>query len=89
MLQYRRQNLMWRNSFPVHITSLTFIQAFSDGYVKVHGGKTSSLVSGNIYQHIVLIEQFYAGERGGSVVERQTPEREVGFSKPTSALLCP
>ena len=29
------------------------------------------------------------GERGGSVVECRTPEREVGGSKPTSALLCP
>ena len=28
-------------------------------------------------------------ERGGSVVECQTPEREVGSSKPTSAVLCP
>ena len=28
------------------------------------------------------------GERGGSVVECRTPEREVGGSKPT-ALLCP
>ena len=80
---------MWRNSFPVHITSLRFIQAFLDGYVKVPGGKASSLVSGNIYKTNVLIEQFYTGERGGSVVERQTSEREVGFSKPTSAVLCP
>ena len=29
------------------------------------------------------------GERGGSVVERPTPEQEVGCSKPTSAVLCP
>ena len=29
------------------------------------------------------------GERGGSVVERRTPEREVGGSKPTAAVLCP
>ena len=28
------------------------------------------------------------GEPGGSVVERRTPEREVGGSKPTSAVLC-
>ena len=33
------------------------------------------------------IEQFW--ERGGSVVERRTPERVVGGSKPTSAVLCP
>ena len=30
-----------------------------------------------------------AGERGGSVVECQTPEREVGGSKPTAAVFCP
>ena len=29
----------------------------------------------------------YFGERDGSVVERQTLEREVGGSKPTSAML--
>ena len=28
-------------------------------------------------------------ERGGSVVECRTPEREVGGSKPTAAVLCP
>ena len=30
-----------------------------------------------------------SGERGGSVVECRTPEREVGGSKPTAAMLCP
>ena len=30
-----------------------------------------------------------AGERSGSVVERWTPEQEVGGSKSTSAVLCP
>ena len=29
------------------------------------------------------------GERGGSVVECRTPERAVGGSKPTAAVLCP
>ena len=29
------------------------------------------------------------GERGGSVVECRTPEREVGCSIPTAAVLCP
>ena len=31
----------------------------------------------------------YTGERGGSVVECQTPEREVRGSRPTAAVLCP
>ena len=29
------------------------------------------------------------GERGGSVVECRTPEREVQGSRPTAAVLCP
>ena len=29
------------------------------------------------------------GERGGSVAEYRTPEREVGGSRPTAAVLCP
>ena len=32
---------------------------------------------------------FQTGERGGSVVECRTPEREVGGSIPTAAVLCP
>ena len=32
---------------------------------------------------------FHLGERGGSVVECQSPEREVGGSIPTAAVLCP
>ena len=32
---------------------------------------------------------FPSGERGGSVVECRTPEREVRGSRPTSAVLCP
>ena len=44
--------------------------------------------------HIILIEfinnlKQIIGERGGSVVECRTPEREVGGSKPTAAVLCP
>ena len=32
---------------------------------------------------------FHPGERGGSVVECRTPEREVRGSRPTAAVLCP
>ena len=32
---------------------------------------------------------FRMGERGGSVVECRTPEREVRGSRPTTAVLCP
>ena len=45
-----------------------------------------------VRQNILAIIPVYnlgRGERGGSVVECRTPEREVGGSKPTVAVLCP
>ena len=36
-----------------------------------------------------LLFSSVSGERGGSVVECRTPEREVRGSRPTSAVLCP
>ena len=39
--------------------------------------------------HDLFIFHKLCGERGGSVVECRTPEREVGGSKPTAAVLCP
>ena len=35
------------------------------------------------------VSTFSQGERGGSVVECRTPEREVRGSRPTAAVLCP
>ena len=35
------------------------------------------------------LDSMICGERGGSVVECRTLEREVGGSKPTAAVLCP
>ena len=35
------------------------------------------------------IGYIHSRERGGSVVECRTPEREVRGSRPTSAVLCP
>ena len=35
------------------------------------------------------LDTLRVGERGGSVVECRTPEREVGGSKPTATVLCP
>ena len=37
----------------------------------------------------IVSPTFSPGERGGSVVECRTPEREVRGSKPTAAVLCP
>ena len=52
-------------------------------------GKLSSVVD-----HKAKVKQQFTlpgseVERGGSVVECRTPEREVGGSKPTAAVLCP
>ena len=67
-------------------------------YMK-HGSSWSVFLSAAsycIWQVDYLIAHFLAqepnrsvGERGGSVVECRTPEREVGGSKPTAAVLCP
>ena len=38
---------------------------------------------------VVGAPQMTLGERGGSVVECRTPEREVRGSRPTTAVLCP
>ena len=42
-----------------------------------------------VHQCLVSVTLFAIRERGGSVVECRTPEREVGGSKPTAAVLCP
>ena len=42
----------------------------------------------DLYTLMSLSVRLY-GERGGSVVECRTPEREVGGSIPTAAVLCP
>ena len=36
-----------------------------------------------------VLSKGFEGERGGSVVECRTPEREVRGSRPTTAVLCP
>ena len=38
---------------------------------------------------MLCISHLESGERGGSVVECRTPEREVRGSRPTAAVLCP
>ena len=39
--------------------------------------------------HCSVTSLYSLGERGGSVVECRTPEREVRGSRPTAAVLCP
>ena len=43
----------------------------------------------HIYHNNDYLRTFIEGERGGSVVECRTPEREVRGSRPTAAVLCP
>ena len=43
----------------------------------------------HFYNRPKNLDSVLNGERGGSVVECRTPEREVGGSKPTAAVLCP
>ena len=41
------------------------------------------------YTYVFISSPHVQGERGGSVVECRTPEREVRGSRPTAAVLCP
>ena len=44
---------------------------------------------GYYFWYVLPMKFILGGERGGSVVECRTPEREVRGSRPTSAVLCP
>ena len=52
---------------------------------------TFSISNYLLFLCLFIIEPYlyFIGERGCSVVECRTPKREVGGSKPTSAVLCP
>ena len=63
---------------------ILYVRFYSDDYGVGAGFVANfSHINGNNNQ-LTLI-----GERGGSVVECRTPEREVGGSIPTAAVLCP
>ena len=49
---------------------------------------TEKLLTGTLSLNTTNQQPTSLGERGGSVVECRTPEREVGGSKPTAAVLC-
>ena len=53
-------------------------------YTGVNTGSFSWVIMKN-----ALVYPRLRGERGGSVVECRSPEREVGGSKPNAAVLCP
>ena len=50
--------------------------------------KTTDFNVTTAYRYVVRLSCL-RGERGSSVVECRTPEREVRGSRPTSAVLCP
>ena len=75
----------------------TFLSQMGGGqnfiYESMEGGGFINMISISfsgikmlwLYHRLPLI----SGERGGSVVECRTPEREVRGSRPTAAVLCP
>ena len=58
------------------------------GYGIFHPIEMWSLFTVRMFRHTnrSSVKTLYSG---GSVVEYRTPEREVGGSKPTAAVLCP
>ena len=54
--------------------------------VKSMGYNTNRIIVTNTFSRDTVTK---LGERGGSVVECRTPEREVRGSRPTAAVLCP
>ena len=72
-----RQNKEWQPLIPY----------VPNDYKNLYSGcgmRTDCSTSQNGQYSFILV-----GERGGSVVECRTPEREVGGSRPTAAVLCP
>ena len=51
------------------------------------GFRMNEICFGSMFNAHTFIS--HGGERGGSVVECRTPEREVRGSRPTAAVLCP
>ena len=68
------------------MTSWIFALSKFEKFYDRHSNMRSRFIPSQ-YSQVLDIKSL--GERGGSVVEYRTPEREVGGSKPTSAVLCP
>ena len=52
-------------------------------------GKKITAAEARNSEYLDTLVNLDEGERGGSVVECRTPEREVRGSRPTAAVLCP
>ena len=74
---------------------ISCVQKWDDTYIQTFLKKKSAFSITDLHWDIRIIAplplyaSFDCGERGGSVVECRTPEREVRGSKPTTAVLCP
>ena len=88
---YNRWIVMWfkrgcRQAFSFFFFFLSKFENFSAGVtLKMRSRSPKS----NYFYVSASLVKIHTGERGGSVVECRTPEREVGGSKPTPAVLCP
>ena len=83
-------NDLWISRYPVRVTRTVRIGSF---YMCFCGYKEENQIKHCLYclswyWNYCYMSRFF-GERGGSVVECRTPEREVRGSKPTAAVLCP
>ena len=67
-----------------------FLQWMSIHYGSTYHNCHTELLCDPLEQHHCTVSfTVCTGERGGSVVECRTPEREVRVSRPTAAVLCP
>ena len=84
----------------IHIQNMLFSYISLDFFLKVSNFDISLLLPvffafawvifpANLPSYLRCSPGNWRGERGGSVVECRTPEREVRGSRPTSAVLCP
>ena len=76
-------------SVPDHCLSFYFslLVSIGDGTIPTRG--SNAQIENDALPSFLLERWTWGGERGGSVVECRTPEREVRGSRPTSAVLCP
>ena len=79
--------------FLSNFKTLKFLSHFSVRPTKLkldtHMGKLLIYCVHQLQAARIYLFLYFSGERGGSVVECRTPEREVRGSRPTAAVLCP
>ena len=85
----KRYSLLFQRYLKIHSLAPMFyhysMSSMSSEHHTCQPGLLHSHIACQISNHLIQV----MGERGGSVVECWTPEREVGGSIPTAAVLCP